>query len=29
MKLQAAATADMLKQISENANVISISHVEI
>ena len=29
MKLQAAATADMLKQISENANVISVSHVEI
>jgi D-3-phosphoglycerate dehydrogenase len=29
MKLQAAATADMLKQISENSNVISISHVEI
>ncbi len=29
MKLQSAATADMLKQISENANVISISHVEI
>ena len=29
MKLQSAATADMLKQISENANVISVSHVEI
>lgn len=29
MKLQSAATADMLKQISENSNVISISHVEI
>jgi len=29
MKLQAAATADMLKKISENANVISVSHVEI
>lgn len=29
MKLQNAATADMLKKISENANVISVSHVEI
>jgi hypothetical protein len=29
MKLQSAATADMLKKISENANVISSSHVEI
>ena len=29
MKIQTAATADMLKQISENANVISVSHVEI
>lgn len=29
MKLQTAATADMLKKISENANVISVSHVEI
>jgi D-3-phosphoglycerate dehydrogenase / 2-oxoglutarate reductase len=29
MKLQSAATADMLKKISENANVISVSHVEI
>lgn len=29
MKLQSAATADMLKQISENTNVISVSHVEI
>lgn len=29
MKLQTAATAEMLKQISENANVISVSHVEI
>jgi D-3-phosphoglycerate dehydrogenase / 2-oxoglutarate reductase len=29
MKLKAAATAEMLKQISENVNVISVSHVEI
>jgi D-3-phosphoglycerate dehydrogenase / 2-oxoglutarate reductase len=29
MKLQIAATADMLKKISENTNVISVSHVEI
>lgn len=29
MKLQTAATADMLKKISENVNVISVSHVEI
>jgi D-3-phosphoglycerate dehydrogenase len=29
MKLQNAATADMLKKISENPNVISTSHVEI
>lgn len=29
MKLQNAATAEMLKKISENANVISVSHVEI
>jgi D-3-phosphoglycerate dehydrogenase len=29
MKLQTAATADMLKKISENSNVISVSHVEI
>jgi len=29
LKLQIAATADMLKKISENVNVISISHVEI
>lgn len=29
MKLQNAATADMLKKISENPNVISVSHVEI
>ncbi|HEX7358283.1 MAG TPA: 3-phosphoglycerate dehydrogenase [Ignavibacteriaceae bacterium] len=29
MKLQSAATAEMLKQISENENVISVSHVEI
>ena len=29
MKLQTAATADMLKKISENENVISVSHVEI
>ena len=29
MKIQTAATADMLKQISENTNVISVSHVEI
>lgn len=29
MKLQTAATADMLKRISENPNVISVSHVEI
>ncbi|MBK7630731.1 MAG: phosphoglycerate dehydrogenase [Ignavibacteriales bacterium] len=29
MKLQTAATADMLKKISENTNVISSSHVEI
>ena len=29
MKLQTAATADMLKKISENTNVISVSHVEI
>jgi D-3-phosphoglycerate dehydrogenase len=29
MKLQNAATADMLKKISENSNVISVSHVEI
>lgn len=29
MKLQSAATADMLKKISENTNVISVSHVEI
>lgn len=29
MKLQNAATADMLKKMSENPNVISVSHVEI
>lgn len=29
MKLHSAATAEMLKQISENPNVISVSHVEI
>ena len=29
LKLQNAATADMLKKISENTNVISVSHVEI
>ena len=29
MKLKLPATADMLKQISENPNVISVSHVEI
>ena len=29
MKLRLPATADMLKQISENPNVISVSHVEI
>lgn len=29
LKLQTAATADMLKKISENSNVISVSHVEI
>jgi D-3-phosphoglycerate dehydrogenase / 2-oxoglutarate reductase len=29
MKIQNAATADMLKRISENVNVISVSHVEI
>ena len=29
MKLKNAATADMLKKMSENPNVISISHVEI
>jgi len=29
MKLQTAATAEMLKKISENTNVISVSHVEI
>lgn len=29
MKLQSAATAEMLKKISENVNVISVSHVEI
>ena len=29
MKLQNAATAEMLKNISENSNVISVSHVEI
>lgn len=29
MKLQNAATADMLKKMSENSNVISVSHVEI
>lgn len=29
LKLQTAATADMLKQIKDNSNVISISHVEI
>jgi D-3-phosphoglycerate dehydrogenase len=29
MKLQAAATADMLKHISENTDVISVSHMEI
>ncbi|MCK7521784.1 MAG: hypothetical protein MZV64_30925 [Ignavibacteriales bacterium] len=29
MKLQSAATADMLKKMSENPNVISVSHVEI
>ena len=29
MKLQNAATADMLKKMRENPNVISVSHVEI
>ena len=29
MKLKNAATADMLKKMSENQNVISVSHVEI
>lgn len=29
LKLQTAATAEMLKQIKDNSNVISISHVEI
>ena len=29
MKLKNAATADMLKKMSENPNVISVSHVEI
>ena len=29
MKLQTAATAEMLKSIKENPNVISVSHVEI
>jgi D-3-phosphoglycerate dehydrogenase len=29
MKLKNAATAEMLKQMSENLNVISVSHVEI
>ena len=29
MKLKNAATADMIKKMSENANVISVSHVEI
>lgn len=29
MKLQTAATAEMLKSIKENSNVISVSHVEI
>ena len=29
MKLKNAATADMLKKMSENSNVISVSHVEI
>ena len=29
LKLQNTATADMLKKISENQNVISVSHVEI
>ncbi len=29
MKLQTAATAEMLKTISENPNVLSVSHVEI
>jgi D-3-phosphoglycerate dehydrogenase len=29
MKLQNPVTADMLKKISENSNVISVSHVEI
>ncbi|MFN3874085.1 MAG: phosphoglycerate dehydrogenase, partial [Ignavibacterium sp.] len=29
MKLKLPATAEMLKQISENPNVISVSHVEI
>jgi len=29
MKLKNAATADMLKRMSENPNVISVSHVEI
>lgn len=29
LKLQTAATAEMLKKISENPNVLSVSHVEI
>jgi D-3-phosphoglycerate dehydrogenase len=29
LKLQTAATAEMLKKVSENPNVISVSHVEI
>lgn len=29
MKLKNAATADMLKKMSENPNVLSVSHVEI
>jgi hypothetical protein len=29
MKLKMAATADMLKKIKENPDVLSVSHVEI